>query len=542
MEQLERRVEHLEAEVAELRAGAPARRRPTATTAWPAPPARPPWPVPPVDVTPAPARPPIEVDSEVVLKWGGVGLVVLAAAFLVSTAITRGWIGPELQLAGAVALACLLGGTGIRLRPISRGWTHALCTAGALVLVITCSSNLFREQTGDAGVLVATALATALGVGLARFASSQWVGAATVAVGTFAWFAARDGEPPVVATAVWIAVLAVAVIALALRRGWFGVRLVMHVAALAGLVVTAMRSGGPGEQWSVVAAAAVLSASMIWVPSRGDASSVAQQFEIQLAAVLGPWALAALCAAFGFDSDRAVGVVGLSVASGLTAVVVVVRKWLCAAHVVALLIGASVTLSIGLAALLSTEAALVAIAVQGAGLLLLAPRLDGNLLVTFNGAALLVLSSIITLAQMVEGWRTDLPIGDDLAHLAVIVAAGFAGWWTHEPVVRRLTGVAVLGLTMVWTGSLLAHLPQGQAIVSVVWAAIGTAVLVAGAVRKVPDYGTVGLAVLAITVGKLLTVDLSEVDTLWRAGLFLLIGLAFLRLGFLLPRLTGRDR
>ena len=189
-----------------------------------------------------------------VLKWGGVGLVVLAVAFLVSTAITRGWIGPELQLAGAVALACALGGTGIRLRPISRGWTHALCTAGALVLVITCSSNLFREQAGDTGVLVATGLATAVGVALARFASSQWVGAATVAVGTFAWFAARDGEPPVIATVAWIAVLAVAVIALSLRRGWFGVRLVTHVAALAALAVAAMQCEGAAEQSATVVA------------------------------------------------------------------------------------------------------------------------------------------------------------------------------------------------------------------------------------------------------------------------------------------------
>ncbi len=47
------------------------------------------------------------------------------------------------------------------------------------------------------------------------------------------------------------------------------------------------------------------------------------------------------------------------------------------------------------------------------------------------------------------------------------------------------------------------------------------------------------LIVFGLTVAKLLTVDLQEVDRLWRAGLFLLIGLAFLRLGFLLPRLTG---
>ena len=49
------------------------------------------------------------------------------------------------------------------------------------------------------------------------------------------------------------------------------------------------------------------------------------------------------------------------------------------------------------------------------------------------------------------------------------------------------------------------------------------------------------VAVLGITVAKLLTVDLREVDTLWRAGLFMMIGLGFLRLGFVLPTLMDRQ-
>ena len=80
---------------------------------------------------------------------------------------------------------------------------------------------------------------------------------------------------------------------------------------------------------------------------------------------------------------------------------------------------------------------------------------------------------------------------------------------------------------------------QGQAAVSVSWAVVGTAVLIAGAVRKIPELGSAGLAVLALTVAKLLTVDLQEVDTLWRAGLFFVVGLGIMRLGFLLPKLTG---
>jgi uncharacterized membrane protein len=83
--------------------------------------------------------------------------------------------------------------------------------------------------------------------------------------------------------------------------------------------------------------------------------------------------------------------------------------------------------------------------------------------------------------------------------------------------------------------------PQGQAAVSIAWAILGTTLLIAGALRRQTEVGVVGLVVLALTVGKLLTVDLQEVDTLWRAGLFLLVGLGFLRLGFLLPRLEGEE-
>ncbi|NCG39129.1 MAG: DUF2339 domain-containing protein, partial [Actinobacteria bacterium] len=68
---------------------------------------------------------------------------------------------------------------------------------------------------------------------------------------------------------------------------------------------------------------------------------------------------------------------------------------------------------------------------------------------------------------------------------------------------------------------------------------LGTVFLIAGAVRKTPEDATVGLAVLALTVTKLLIVDMQEVETLWRAALFLAVGLGLMRLGFLLSRLTG---
>ena len=77
--------------------------------------------------------------------------------------------------------------------------------------------------------------------------------------------------------------------------------------------------------------------------------------------------------------------------------------------------------------------------------------------------------------------------------------------------------------------------------VSVSWAVVGIGLFVVGATRKNRDAAAAGLAVIGLTVGKLLTVDLREVDALWRAGLFLVVGLGLLRLGFLLPSWTDDD-
>ena len=127
VEQLERQVARLDAELTELRervdrvdVGAPPSQwAPPVSRVEPTPSA---WPVPHVDHRTT-TRPDLVVDSETVLKWGGVALVVLAVGFAVSTAISRNWIGPELQLVGALAVGFALIGAGLRLRSTRPGWT-----------------------------------------------------------------------------------------------------------------------------------------------------------------------------------------------------------------------------------------------------------------------------------------------------------------------------------------------------------------------------------------------------------------------------------
>ncbi len=480
-------------------------------------------------------------DSEIALKWGGVGLVVLAVGFAVSTAISRGWIGPELQLAGALAVSLALIVTGARLRPTRPTWTHALCTGGVLALFTTFASDLFLDQANDNVAFAATAASAAIGIALARHVVSQWVATATVVGGAIAWTVIADGEPPFVATVSLIVVGAAAAIVLSVEQAWHASRLVAHAVAMLEILAMAAESDHGRHHVLVLAAAALVAASLVRLPSLGDLTTAWQQLEVQLTIGTAPWVFAVIAITFELDSDTTVGATAIAVAAGAAFAALGVRRWITSAHFVSLAIGASVSLSIGLAALLSTTVAFTALAVQGAGLVILSQALGRNIRVMINAAVVVIISGVFVLTTMVEAWTDDMPIGDDVAHLGILGAIAVAVWQTNHVQIRQVGAIALLSLVLIWLGSVLVHLPQGQAAVSVSWAIIGTAILVSGAVRRRADVGALGLAVLALTVGKLLTVDLQEVDTLWRAGLFLVVGLGFLRLGFLLPRLSNDD-
>lgn len=563
VEQLEQRVARLDREVARLRSrldeAATADGPLGATESTLAPPTvvsaastrQPPWPAPhpapSVDAGSAdsvswdaPER--LHLDSETMLKWGGVGLVVLAVGFAVSTAISRDWIGPELQLAGALAVSAALVAAGLRLRPTRPRWTHALCSGGVLAFFTTFASNLFLDRVDETVAFVATAAVAAGGLALARTIRSEWVATATLIGGSIGWAVIIDSSDrlPFAATVVWFVLVVAATIAVSIDRRWFAARPTAHTVAMVALLALASDADGTGRSVILAAATLIVIGSLFVVPSIGDLTSAWQQFEVQLAALAAPWAFTVTLVAFLDDqSDTNIALTAFAIAAGTgaAAIALPVRP----PHKVSLALGASVTLSIGLAVLLSATAVFVALAVQAAGLVLLSRALGRNVRVMINAIVLATIAVASTLATMLAAWSDDAAWGDDVAHLLVIAALAVGIWFIDDRDVRRAGAIATLALVLIWTGSVLVHVPQGQAAVSVVWATLGTAVFVTGAVRRRADAATTGLAVLGLTVGKLLTVDLQEVDTLWRAGLFFLVGIGLLRLGFLLPRLTRDD-
>jgi uncharacterized membrane protein len=555
VEQLEQQVARLDQEVARLRTRIGDDVAPTASVTSAARraspterPDRAPWPPPrPIAAAPtrvAPERNHLAVDSEAVLKWGGVGLVVLAVGFAVSTAISRDWIGPELQLAGALAVSAAFVAAGLRLLTTRPQWTHALCSGGTLAFFTTFASDLFRDRAHETAAFAATAVMAAAGLVLARTIRSEWVAVSTLVGGSIAWavIAGADDRVPFVATMVWFVVLVVATIALSVERRWFAARAVAHGIGMIAVLALSGEARGTTESALLTLASVVVVGSLFVVPSIGDLTSRWQQFEIQLAATAAPWAFSvALIAFLGDSGDRVISAVAFSMSAAAAALVIALRGRIRHSHAVSLGLGASVTISIGLAVLLSTTAVFVALAVQAAGLVLLSRALGRQVRVLVNAAILGAIAVGNTVVAMVEAWTENSPWGDDIAHLSVVVALAVGIWYVGERVIRRAGAIATLTLFLVWSGSVFVHLPQGQAVVSVVWATTGTVVLVTGAVRKRADVASAGLAVLALTVGKLLTVDLREVDTLWRAGLFFLVGIGLLRLGFLLPRLISAD-
>lgn len=186
-------------------------------------------------------------------------------------------------------------------------------------------------------------------------------------------------------------------------------------------------------------------------------------------------------------------------------------------------------------------------------------------------------------ATVVTGWAarrfTDLALGVIAAVLGVLAVAWtmvllLAGLFDERPWTDLVAGGVIVALlaagaaaadragrldvsrpatASAWVGALLlvgavfVHGPQGQVVVSLLWAVAAIGALLVGVTLDRRLFRILGLATLALLLIKLLTVDLAAVDALWRVGLFLMIGAGLMRLGYVLPRLAAavepqRDR
>lgn len=481
------------------------------------------------------------VGTEPVLKWAGSVLVFLAGVFFVSTAISRGWIGPGLQLAGAVAGGLALLWWSLRMRARRPTWTLALAHTGIGVLAVSAAAgNLGLDLYGVGVALGATAVVAATAATMARATGRASIAATGVIAAVLNPLAIEATESyPWWAAGVWLAAIVLLSTGLGVRQRWASLRLIVFAVtaipllALAGSVES---SGTTADLVVGLIVAAISVATFVSGPIaahsvESETDPLVRSLDQRLIVSIPPfaWLLFGLMTVGGSNRPYllAFGVAAISVA-----VVELLRRVtpMPRSMYVAGLVGSSIVATIGLIGLIDGPTLLIAVAAQAIGLGVLAWSFD-DLLLKLNAAVLAVVAVVWTALELtiaiVDG---GAGIGQHLANLFVVAAVVLLAI-----VGRRQSWFGPVALVaysgwLFWVLALFADLEQGQVAVSIVWALSGGLVLLAGLGRD-RRIAQIGLATLGITVVKLVTVDLEAVDTIWRAGLFFVVGLGLLRLG-----------
>lgn len=515
-------------------------------------PARPP-------VPPRPPRDPISVET--LLKWSGLLLVFLAAVFLVSTAIDRGWISPEMQLTGSAAIGGVLIAGGLYLRTRRTGWGAPLAAVGLTVLFVCARAGWSLELATIGLWLGATVAVHGLGLWLATRFGGPALAGTSVVVGTITALTFGDLSTARLTTAVPIAVAVIALTTMA-QAAWDrrpSLHLWAVAAALPGFGVVALLEG---VGIAALVSGVVVALAIWWMPVLFEVrppvavpqlaswlsltrrlplivpSSVAWAVILVTAAdpsdggphlIVGAIAAVLALPAFLGQLPRGQSLLGQSVAG----------RSLSSLHPaigITQILGAMASITVGSAIMLDGPAFLVALVVQAAALLVLT-RWVSDPLAELQSIATTSLAALVGLVRILTALADDLPVIDDLVHLGVIVLIG--AWALVEPRKQLRLPLAVVAYLAagLWAASALVHLPQGQGLVSAAWAGLGLAALLLGSLRPDGDAGgrlavQGGLVTLAVVVGKLLTVDLVDVDVFWRVGLFFLLGGTFLAVSF----------
>ena len=501
---------------------------------------------------PQPTRDLEELLGGRVLGWVGGIAVVIAAVFFVVMAVRNGWIGEAARMELAFAASAALVGLGVWLYE-RRGQTQAalatvaaglaalyasdaattlhyhllspavgLAIAGvvgavALVLAVRWNSqeiagigivgSLLAPVFVDAGTstssLVFMTIALIAAVGVVLYRRWTWLAVAAYVVSVpqlAAWLDAehdtRLGVTLAVATAFWL-LYVVAAVGHELRAPTKSLRLSSASLLLANASVTA--AGG----WWLIDDAGYRGGANAWLFALAGAH-----------VLLGAFVL-------GSRASREIALLLFGVGAALVGIAITVT-----------LDGPAVV------AAWSAEALVLAWAGRRMG----APGrgLIGALVFAgLAGAHVLVFEAPPT--SLAYG-LPSIPVAIGAVALVLLALAGIAA--AYEDVRELLAWIgAALGvylascLVVELAGAQANHSTQtSQLALSGFWAALGFAAIVAGLVKRRRALRLGGLGLLALAVGKVFLVDLAQLESIWRVGSFLALGLLLLAGAFAYQR------
>jgi uncharacterized membrane protein len=548
---LENRVKTLESLLGVAAAPAPARAVPfpPPTPAKPAAPAAEPV------ATPEPTFDLEELLGGRVLGWVGGVAVVVAAVFFVVMAVRNGWIGEATRMELAFAASAALVALGIWLYE-RRGHTQAaLATVAAGIAALYASDaattlhyHLLPSSLGlvIAGVVGALALAAAVRWDSQEIAGIGIVGSLLAPV--------LVGAGTHTSSLVFMTIALVAAVAVVVERGWAWLAVLAYVVSVPQAACWLAAEHTTHLGLTLVVATAFW---LLYVVAAIGHELRAPTEALRLSSALLLSANAVATAAGGWWLIDDVGHRGGA------------NVWLFAlagAHVVlgTFVLGSRASREIALL-LYGVAAALVGIAIT----------------VTLDGPAVVAAWSVEALVLAWAGRRTDaggrglaaallfaglaaahtlvfevppsslayglhsIPAAIGAVALVLAALAGIALAYPDDDELTELLAWAGAGLGVYLASALVVDLAgaqpghstqTSQLALSGFWAVLGFAAIVAGLARRKRALRLGGLGVLALAVGKVFLVDLANLESIWRVGSFLALGLLLLAGAFAYQR------
>lgn len=497
-----------------------------------------------------------EFGIESLLRWAGVALVTLAGIFLVSTAINRGWIGPELQLLGAALGGAVLLAGSVRLSESRRPWALALGCGGAIVLAASAVATYEWLELVEPGAAIGlTALVTAASYAVAmrtRLEGVALIASLAAMIGALETLA-ELGEA---ATLGWITALILISAGIGLLRHWHGLRIVAGGVGALLLAFYAVAEEVDGILAVLGFAGTAVVAATLWaaptiankIAARDSSDQAArldwEPLDYRLVALVPGWVWVVVSGLLSLDDANPIGVVAIVTAVGFGALSVLSLDRIAKLISLSTLLGSLTLLAVGFALLFDGPALMVALAGQAVTSYFIGRKLH-DLPLRIGGYLAGVASTILALFEMVEALDHGGFDNFGAALAALIVVALWIGG-AAVAYIRRDADVpfeipfvgAWIG-SMLWLAAVLTDLPQGLGLISAAWAVMACVALIVGLQNRIGIVKNVALVTLGVTLVKLVTVDMAEVDVFWRVGLFFVVGIGLIGLGLKIPELMG---
>ncbi|MEN9266272.1 MAG: DUF2339 domain-containing protein [Thermostichales cyanobacterium BF4_bins_65] len=511
---LRRRIEVLEAQVAELQAAmqrlqGQRQSLPAATRLEPA-----------VFMEPEPP-PPVKADWlqdwQAGLNRLGIGLFLLGIGFLFLYGVDQGWFTPQLLLGLGLLVGAALLGLGIRLS--QRLLLSQYLQGGGLATFYITGFAAYQVLqlvpfSVAFGLMVAvTVVAFGLALGQNRPAFA-YVGITGGLATPFVLYQ-EPGSP--LALGLYTLLLMLTSLGIYVRKGWQG--FVLTSFGL-GWLILLVAAGTTGSRWGMQGIVGVAGLSYAGLPLlrgrglEGDGIALANPGLVLLAS----WLL------WDWGAEQ-----GGWAALGLGAIILVGSRllprpweslWLLTGQILGIL-----------------GTALV-IGIRGEGMVLIPLAAQGWLLHRLGihyGSALMsgVGHGFWGLLAMVSGVAalalpSEPPLLNGLTLGLGAVIAGAAACAYHLPAWKSLYGWGA------YIGSLLWLQREAGSLTSLGWAGAGMALIALGRQRDRQDWRRGGLITIGVTVLRLLLLDLALVDPIWRVLLLVLVGGGLLSLSYIL--------